>query len=180
LARFARIRGELERLYAEIDELSLRVDPYDPQRAAAGTGGEVSTRIEFLKVQIIRLLYDTHGDPVGQVHASSKLGHNVGLVDQAEGQIAALVELFAQPEDGTTNPFSIPWLLQGCKKDVPQCACMVGHYCGCGCERYVWIAPENRQQFRDFVLIVLALVPPTPDDLSPQIIGVGAANSPNF
>jgi hypothetical protein len=179
-ARLGQIRGELERLYAEIDALALRVDPYDPHKAASGIPGDVSTRVDFLKEQAIRLLYATCPNRVGEVRAPMRPGRSLGLVEQAEGKIAALVELFAEDDDGITNPFSIPWLTHGCKEDVPKCACLVGHYCGCGCERYVWITPANMPQFRDFVLIVLALAPPTPDDLSPQTSGLGAANSPNF
>jgi hypothetical protein len=179
-ARLAQIRGELERLYAEIDQLSLRVDPYDPHKAAIGAPGEVSTRIDFLKEQAIRLLYATCPNRVGEVRASLRPGRSVSLVEQAEGKIAALIELFAEDDDGITNPYSIPWLNQGCKKDVPKCACLVGRHCGCDCECYVWITPENAARFRDFVLIVLALAPPTPDDLAPAASGLGAANSPSF
>jgi hypothetical protein len=178
--RLARLRGELENLYAQIEDLSLRVDPYDPQRAARGLPGDVSARIDFLKEQAIRLVYETRSSAVGEVRAYPRPGRSVGLVEQAEAKIAALAELFAEPADGTTNPFAVPWVFHGCKKDVPKCACLVGHYCGCGCERYTWVVPENMAQFRQFVLIVLALAPPTPDDLAPQMSGVGAANSPVF
>jgi hypothetical protein len=179
-ARAARLRGELENIYAQIEDLSLRVDPYDPQRAVQGKPGDVSARIDFLKEQAIRLVYETRGASVGEVRGFPRPGRSVGLVEQAEAKIAALAELFGEPADGTANPFSVPWVFHGCKKDVPKCACLVGHYCGCGCERYTWLTPANMAQFRQFVLIVLALAPPTPDDLSPQLSGVGAANSPNF
>lgn len=43
------------------------------------------------------------------------------------------------------------------KRDIPKCACYTGHYRGCGCEAYVWIAPQDREQFEEFTLKILRL-----------------------
>lgn len=177
--RLELLRGELIGLYDEIDELSLKVDPYNPDKFAAG-GGEVHNKVDFLKEQVIRLLYEVRQSSVEQVRAYHRPGRNVGLVEQVEDKIEALVKLFEEHNDGAPNPFAMPWLCQGGKGDVPACACLVGKYRGCGCECYVWITPENMQQFSDFVLIVLALAPPTSQETSPFPAGFGAANNPNF
>ena len=47
------------------------------------------------------------------------------------------------------------WFDCGSKKDVPDCACYVGHYNGCDCECYVWVLPEFRKEFEDFTLKIL-------------------------
>ena len=63
---------------------------------------------------------------------------------------------------------------------MPPCAFLVGEYHGCGQECYAWILPEHMKEFRDFVLIVLALAPSTSQDAASSPTGLGAANSPNF
>jgi hypothetical protein len=45
------------------------------------------------------------------------------------------------------------WVGTGGKKDVPKCACHVGHYCDC----YVWILPEDQATFEEFTLKILRL-----------------------
>jgi hypothetical protein len=50
------------------------------------------------------------------------------------------------------------WFGVGTKKDVPKCACYVGHRKECGCHSYVWVLPENRQAFEDFTLRTLRLI----------------------
>jgi len=51
------------------------------------------------------------------------------------------------------------WLVRGQnKKEVPKCACYVGHHKECGCQCYVWVAPEGRQAFEDFTLRTLRLI----------------------
>jgi hypothetical protein len=56
----------------------------------------------------------------------------------------------------------------------------VGKHKGCEGECYAWVGPESTAQFRDFVLIILALAPPSAQDLTAAQTGLGAANSPNF
>jgi hypothetical protein len=177
--RLARLRGELDALYAEIDELSLQRAPYEPEKFFVG-GGEVPTKLDFLKEQASRLLHEVCHGNVEQIRAFHRPGRNVGLVEQAQDKIEALLALVDESPEGPPNPFGLPWLCQGCRDDVPECACLVGCYRGCGCERYVWVAPDKLGQFRDFVLIVLALAPPTAQDVAPTQAGLGAANNPNF
>jgi hypothetical protein len=179
LARIERILPQLERLYDEIDELALTVEPFDPERFAR-SGPERINKVEFLREQVIRLLFEACQRPVGQVRAYHRPGRNVGLVEQAEAKIEALLQLFDEHEGGPPNPFNSPWVCHGCKEDVPPCVCLVGKYKGCEGECYAWVGPENSEQFRDFVLIVLALAPPTAQDMAAPQAGLGAANNPNF
>jgi hypothetical protein len=91
---------------------------------------------------------------------------NPALVDQAEDQIARLEELLEEK-------FQTDWLHTGCKRDVPHCACYVGHFKGCGQECYVWVMPEDYPTLQKFVRIILDLAAPT----APQDI---PARSPAF
>ncbi len=50
------------------------------------------------------------------------------------------------------------WFGQGCKRDVPKCACYVGHHKECECDCYVWVLPEARGAFEDFTLRTLYLI----------------------
>lgn len=48
------------------------------------------------------------------------------------------------------------WVGVACnKKDVPKCACLVGHYKNCGKCCFVWVLPEGRAAFEDFTLRIL-------------------------
>ena len=104
----------------------------------------------------------------------------MGVIEQAQDKIEALVKLVDEGKPDEPNPFSIPWIMRGCKRDVPKCACRVGHYRGCGCDCYVWITPENMKTFRDFVLVILSIAPTEASESSTTVTGLGAANSPNF
>jgi hypothetical protein len=179
LERLERIRTDLVDLYHEIDLVSERPQPYQSGSFASGGNGPPS-KLEFLKEEVIRLTAEIGDHVVEQVGAYYRPGRNVGLVEQAQDKIEALLKLVDENADGTPNVFASPWLSTGCKKDVPRCACLVGHYCGCGRECYVWIAPENMRTFRDFVLLVLSLAPPEAQEVGGTPPGFGAANSPNF
>ena len=179
LARLQRIEADLETLYAEIDLLSSRSQAYRPDELLVN-GNEVPSKLDFLKEEVIRLLHEACHNSVEPVRAYHRPGRNAGLVEQAQDKIEALVKLFEEHDSGQPNQFSSPWVVRGGKHDVPACACLVGHYCGCGCDCYVWISPDDMQKFRDFVLIVLALAPPSSQDAASAPMGIGAANSFNF
>jgi hypothetical protein len=179
MERITQIRTELIRLYDEIDREAISVPPYDQQRIDR-TGPEVTNKVEYLREQVIRLLFEACQRPVGQVRGYHRPGRNVGLVGQAEEKIEALLKLFDEDEFGPPNRFNQPWVCFGCQDDVPPCACLVGKYKGCEGECHAWIQPGATDQFRDFVLIVLALAPPSSQDVSPAPSGLGAANNPNF
>lgn len=101
-------------------------------------------------------------------------GRNLGLVAQAEFKIQKLQELAKEPK------FQQPWLCCGSKKDVPKCACYVGHYCRCGRECYVWVMPDKLEILREFTLAILALAPIEKQDLSTIFPPRGAAFSPTI
>lgn len=101
-------------------------------------------------------------------------GRNVGLVAQAGDKIEKLQDLVKEPK------FQQPWLNVGCKKDVPKCACYVGHYKACGRECYVWVMPEQVGMLREFTQVVLTLAPNEKQDLGSMIPGRGAAFSPSL
>jgi hypothetical protein len=44
----------------------------------------------------------------------------------------------------------------------------------------VWVLPGHEETFRDFILLLLSLVPPDQQDFAQQPTGSGAAFSPNF
>jgi hypothetical protein len=182
LERLDRIKGDLEGLYNEIDEISERPQKYEPGSFAGGGAGGPPSKLEFLKEEVIRLTGEVGDDAVEPVGAYYRPGRNVGLIEQAQDKIEALLKLVEVHEDGQVNPYSMPWLASCCdKKAVPRCACLVGRYRGCGQECYLWVEPGNAKTFRDFVLIVLSLAPPDAQEMAlPTPSGVGAANSPNF
>lgn len=100
---------------------------------------------------------------------------NVGLIAQAEDKIQKLEQLIEGPE------FKTPWFHFGGAKDVPKCACYVGHYFNCGCDMYVWVMPEQLEVLKEFTLVVLGLAPIDKQDiLSGYPSGRGTAFSPAF
>jgi hypothetical protein len=49
------------------------------------------------------------------------------------------------------------WYCVGSKRDVPKCACYVGHYDGCGGCTYVWVTPEGMNGLALFTMGALDL-----------------------
>lgn len=96
---------------------------------------------------------------------------NPGLIDQAEDKIRKFEDLL------TEDRFQVQWLNVGCKKDVPKCACYVGHYRNCGRDCYVWVTPENLRYLREYTLAVLTVAPIQAQDV---LGGRGAAFSPSL
>jgi hypothetical protein len=178
LERLERIKADLDDLYAEIDKVSERPQRYEPSSFSYGAGGPPS-KLEFLKEEVIRLTGEAGDEAVEPVGAYFRPGRNVGLVDQAQDKIEALIKLFQEGNDDEPNPFSMPWVMHGCKRDVPRCVCQVGRYKGCAGECYIWITPDHMRTFRDFVLIVLSIAPPEATE-GTTVTGLGAANSPSF
>lgn len=97
---------------------------------------------------------------------------NAALIDQAEDKIRKLEKLL-----DPSSPFHTPWLNCGQKKDVPKCACYVGHYRDCLGDRYVWVTPDGLKTLREFTLVILTLAPIEKQDM---VSGRGAAFSPTF
>jgi len=178
-SKLDRIKIELEGLYTQVDELSEKAQAYDATQHLA-TGGAAPSKLEFLKEELIRLTSEVGDNPVEPVGAYYRPGRNVGLIEQAQDRIEALIKLVEEPETGESNQFSVPWFGCGGKKEVPACACLVGCYRGCGRECYVWVLPERMKTFRDFILVILSLAPPDAQDSASTSPGLGAANSANF
>lgn len=180
LAELNRIEGLLLGLYARLEAESAEVEKFDP-KALFHEGIRIPSELEFVREEIIKLVGGLNDEPIIPRRTPFRTERNIGLIEQAQGKIAALVELVELDEPGKPNPFSTPWLGHGCrKKDIPCDACNVGHYCGCEGECYVWVLPDRTETFRDFMLLLLALVPPDAQDNAPPAAGVGAAFSPNL
>ncbi len=178
MAKFERIQVELRELYRTLDEELSTAEPFDP-KAEIHDGVRVPNKLEFVREEIIKLTSSLCDDPFYPPRTRFRTERNIGLVEQAQDRVSALVDLVRQ--DGhEPNPYSTPWLGRGCKKDVPCDTCYVGHYRGCEGDCYVWVLPGHEQTFRDFILLVLSLVPPDQQDFAQQPTGAGAAFSPNF
>jgi hypothetical protein len=102
---------------------------------------------------------------------------NPGLADQAMDKVTELRTLLDDIEAQEQDQSQEPWFGCGAKCDVPKCACYVGHYCGCGCDCYVWVMPEHMKEFREFTIRVLNLAPTESQDAFTSM-GRGAAFSP--
>lgn len=123
--------------------------------------------------RVLKVLEVECGDKfTSREDAKSPTRRNPGLIDQAEDKVKVLQDLLQKPE------FGAPWFFIGCKKDVPKCACYVGHYRGCGRECYVWVTPDQVGMLRQFTQVVLTLAPPERQDISFPAPGRGAAFSP--
>jgi hypothetical protein len=94
---------------------------------------------------------------------------NPALVDQAEDQIGRLEDLL--------KDFRSPWVFQGCKKDVPACACYVGHANVCKHDCYVWVMPDQEALLRELTQIIMVLGAANP---SQDIPARSPAYSPNL
>ena len=67
-------------------------------------------------------------------------------------------DFFAGEEAGLVDYFPPRgWYCVGGKKDVPKCACYVGHYSGCGGCKYVWVTPEGMNGLATFTMGALDL-----------------------
>lgn len=55
------------------------------------------------------------------------------------------------------NQIHAGWLGVGGRKDVPSCACHVGHHRECGRDCYVWVLPGCEKEFEDFTIAILGL-----------------------
>jgi hypothetical protein len=69
-----------------------------------------------------------------------------------------MTEFFAGEEANVADYFPPRgWYGVGGKKDVPACACYVGHYDGCGGCTYVWVTPEGMNGLALFTMGALDL-----------------------
>lgn len=71
------------------------------------------------------------------------------IAAEVRRQVMAIAEDLGKVQPG--------WFGVGCKKDVPKCACYVGHHCDCEGDCYVWVIPERRAEFEQFTLKILNL-----------------------
>jgi hypothetical protein len=179
LEKLKQIELRLNDLYRRVDELAQQNgDTPLPAGDGPGHAGH-DADIRAAKRQIVELLAGISKQSYLPGGAGEKPSRGPTTIEQAEDKVQALVDLVTESPD-ELNQFSTPWLHHGCKHDVPECACYVGHYRGCQGECYVWVTPERAKTLRDFILIVLNLVPPDAQEMTLPKLGVGAANSPNF
>jgi hypothetical protein len=123
--------------------------------------------------QIVRLTRDLCDLPyIPRYPVTGRPEHSPYLVSQIQDKIKSLIELAKEPK------FASPWVCIGSKKDVPKCACHVGHYCHCGCDRYVWVMPEQLAILRDFTIAVLNLTPLETQQIPAFFPGGGVSFSP--
>lgn len=178
-AKLDRVQAQLVELYARLDNESSTTEKFDPQ-ALIHDGVRVPSELEFVHEEIIKLLGALCDEPFIPRRTPFRADRNLGLIEQAQDKIAALVELVGDDPSGPPNPYASPWLGHGCKKDIPCDVCHVGHYRGCEGDCYVWVLPGREETFRDFILLLLSLVPPDAQDNAAPAAGVGAAFSPNL
>ncbi len=98
-------------------------------------------------------LYGSHRYFIAQTNATL-MPRNPGLADQAQTKADTLVEM-VDPDDAEESTL---WFFCGSKREVPKCACYVGHYKGCGQDRYVWVMPDGVKQLSKFSLAIQSLL----------------------
>jgi hypothetical protein len=177
--KLKRTGKELAELYERVEELVEKVPNPMTDPDSAGGSPEDIARLLAVKKEIIKLTGSLCEEPFVVGYSLDKAPRSPALVEQAEDKIKSLVELVTDRGE-EPNPFSLPWVCSGCKKDVPPCACYVGHFHGCHCDCYIWVTPEHAKTLRNFTLTILSLAPPDVQESLMPRLGIGAANSPNF
>lgn len=173
LARLDTAQARLKQRYARMEMLTLGRDPRAPN---SGTAAELA-EIAAIKRELLLLTGSVADEPFIPGYTLDRPQRSAVLIEQAESKIKGLVDLVTDRGE-QPNPFATSWICHGCKRDVPRCACQVGHYHGCEGDCYVWVLPEHAKTLRDFTLLVLSLVPPDAQDISLPRLGVGAAFAP--
>jgi hypothetical protein len=177
--KLTKIEARLAPFYNRLDELAQQNVESEPHATSAPAAPPNHSDLTATKQEIFRLTSSVCNQPFIVGDMRERPQHNLVLLEQTEGKIKALVDLVADEPD-EPNQFSIPWIGCGAKKDVPRCACYVGHYRGCKGDCYVWVMPDRAKTLRDFTLVILSLVPPAAQDVSMPRLGVGAAFSPGL
>ena len=180
-AHLDKVQQSLDKLYDRMEELTTVGDDYEEARASHD-GYAGPSELEFVQEEILKVSSSICDAAYVPLHSLFKPRRSPGLIDQAQDQITSLLALVDEPADGEPpNPYAMPWVRYSrCKKDIPVCACYVGSFCQCGQTCYAWVMPDQAKTLRDFTMIVLSLAPPDAEDVAPQPIGIGAANSPGF
>lgn len=177
-ARFSKVLDRLRGSGAQSYRLALRIPRTVSGRPTYGADDAARIALAIAEDpvnQILTGLQVACGGPYSpSATPYASLNRNPGLIDQAQDKIEALQDLI---EEGPEATFNQPWLCVGPKKAVPKCACYVGHYCHCGCDRYVWVPPDRLKTLRDFTLLILTLAPPDKQDLA-SALQRGAAVGP--
>jgi hypothetical protein len=175
--KLAVVKARLTPLYRRVEALQAMGVAFDP-RAAAGTIQPPATaEIMATKREIVQLIASLCKEPFLMAGPLDKPTRGPVTTEQAEDKISALVDLVTDRGD-EPGKFATPWVGRGCKKDVPKCACYIGHYRGCQGDCYAWIMPAQMKTLRDFTLLILALVPEDVQENSLPRLGIGAAFSP--
>ncbi len=179
LQKLRDVESRLAALYRRVEELTGTDAGGNMRPPDAGGARPASTPLMTARKEIVELMASLCEQPFIACCSIDKSPRGPTTVEQAEDKVRSLVELVSEKGD-EPNKFSQPWVQHGCKRDVPDCACYVGHYRGCQGEMYVWVSPDQAKTLRDFILIILSLVPPDVQEMAAPRLGIGAANSPNF
>ncbi|HEY2841187.1 MAG TPA: hypothetical protein VGJ26_18670 [Pirellulales bacterium] len=180
-AKLDKVKAALEKLYERLETLMTEGNEFDAEKVGR-EGYSVPSELEFVQEEILKVSSSICDAAYVPLHSLLKPRRSPGLLEQAQDQIAALLSLVDEPDEGEPpNPYSMHWVhVSCCKKDIPPCTCFVGRYCHCGQTCYAWVMPDQAKTLRDFALVVLSLAPPDAADVAPQTMGLGAANSPGF
>ena len=177
IKKLENIGSRLEELYRRIDTLMAS----DNVEAIASDKDHQPPQAELaaVKREIVKLTSSLCNEPFIDGYTLERMPHTAKVIEQAEDKMKALYSLVTE-QGSEPNPFATPWVSWGPKKCVPQCVCYVAHYRGCQGDVYLWVEPQNSKVLRDFVLVILSLVPPDVQEMSLPKLGVGAAFSPTF
>jgi hypothetical protein len=175
---------KLDNIAARLLDLYHRIDTLlasDGIEAVASDKERQQPQAELASVkrEIVKLTSSLCNEPFIDGYTLERTPHSAKVIEQAEDKMKALYSLVTE-QASEPNQFATPWVSWGPKNCVPPCACYVAHYRGCQGELYLWVEPQHAKVFRDFVLVILSLVPPDVQEMSMPKLGVGAAFSPNF
>ena len=139
-----------------------------PQRSPHGIAHANASETTLFILTALQAKQDAAPGYVPATDIISESTRNPATADQIEDQITRWESLLDEKFQG-------PWIHHGCKKDIPPCACYVGHFKGCGKECYVWVMPEQYEILREFTQIILSQAAATAPSEFPSL---GPAFSP--
>ena len=174
-----KISKDLQELYAEINELSSKPQKYEAESFSTAGGPPVAARVLEGRSHPARRRSGrrSRGTCRRLLSAGPQCRPDRAVAGQDQGALKAGRRRRTWRAESVLDALARHSAKEEGRATV---RCLVGHYRGCGCDCYTWVMPDKMKTFRDFVLIVLSLVPAEAQEGSTTISGLGAANSPNF